>query len=163
MLDTSFDRDSMDSLESSQETSQGSLIQRQEGNKTIILSPGLAREQEESSSQISISSSSWVHVGGEVATVRVVQEVNGNMVHQGTNVEQEQEEPVKPPRLKKLARQQSKQELLRAKGFGQVCPSLLLLSSCYPVLRASLQPSCLESRPRQSRVSACSPGKGSNK
>ena len=66
--------------------------------------------------------------------MRVVQEVNGN--HPGDKEEEEEEmeeekkeeveEPVKPPRLKKLARQQSKQELLRAKGFGQV---ILLFNS----------------------------------
>ena len=70
---------------------------------------------------MSISSSSWLQVGGgvdhqQVQRVHVVQEeINGE-----EEKKEEVEEPVKPPRLKKLARQQSKQELLRAKGFGQV-------------------------------------------
>ena len=79
---------------------------------------------------MSISSSSWLQVGGgvdqvdqvdqdqRVQRVHVVQEeVNGEEKKEDV---EEVEEPVKPPRLKKLARQQSKQELLRAKGFGQV-------------------------------------------
>ena len=70
-----------------------------------------------------------------VQRVRVVQEVNGNQpvdreIEEEEEMEEEKkeevEEPVKPPRLKKLARQQSKQELLRAKGFGQV---ILLFNS----------------------------------
>ena len=72
---------------------------------------------------MSISSSSWLQVGGgvdqRVQRVHVVQEeVNGE--EEKKEEVEEVEEPVKPPRLKKLARQQSKQELLRAKGFGQV-------------------------------------------
>ena len=89
------------------------------------------REAErEEAGKVSISSSSWVQVGGGgdkegVQRVRVVQEVNGNQPVDREEEEEEEkkeevEEPVKPPRLKKLARQQSKQELLRAKGFGQV-------------------------------------------
>ena len=71
---------------------------------------------------MSISSSSWLQVGGGVDQVdQGVQRVH--VVQEEVNGEEEKEEveePVKPPRLKKLARQQSKQELLRAKGFGQV-------------------------------------------
>ena len=87
------------------------------------------REAErEEAGRVSISSSSWLQVGGGVdqvdqvdqgvQRVHVVQEeVNGE---EEKKEKEEVEEPVKPPRLKKLARQQSKQELLRAKGFGQV-------------------------------------------
>ena len=128
-----------------------SVIESQEG-RTIILSPGMAlirytftafflkfpplplsfalslftapREAErEEAGRVSISSSSWLQVGGgvdqRVQRVHVVQEeVNGE--EEKKEEVEEVEEPVKPPRLKKLARQQSKQELLRAKGFGQV-------------------------------------------
>ena len=103
------------------------------------------REAErEEAGKVSISSSSWVQVGGGgdkegVQRVRVVQEVNGNQPVDREEEEEEEEEkkeeveePVKPPRLKKLARQQSKQELLRAKGFGQVIhpiPSIHLEST----------------------------------
>ena len=85
------------------------------------------REAErEEAGRVSISSSSWLQVGGGVdqvdqgvQRVHVVQEeVNGE--EEKKEEVEEVEEPVKPPRLKKLARQQSKQELLRAKGFGQV-------------------------------------------
>ena len=148
-VDTSFDRDSMESVEQEdEEEKQKSVIESQEG-RTIILSPGMAlirytftafflkfpplplsfalslftapREAErEEAGRVSISSSSWLQVGGgldqRVQRVHVVQEeVNGEEEKKEVG-----EEPVKPPRLKKLARQQSKQELLRAKGFGQV-------------------------------------------
>ena len=82
------------------------------------------REAErEEAGRVSISSSSWLQVGGGVDQVdQGVQRVH--VVQEEVNGEEEKkeevEEPVKPPRLKKLARQQSKQELLRAKGFGQV-------------------------------------------
>ena len=74
---------------------------------------------------MSISSSSWLQVGGGVDQVDQDQRVQRvHVVQEEVNREEEKkeevEEPVKPPRLKKLARQQSKQELLRAKGFGQV-------------------------------------------
>merc|ERR1719361_1406101 len=117
----------MESIEQ-EEKEEKSVIERQEG-RTIILSPGMAllREAErEEAGKVSISSSSWVQVGGGdkegVQRVHVVQEVNGNQVVDKEGEEdkkEEVEEPVKPPRLKKLARQQSKQEMLRAKGFGQ--------------------------------------------
>merc|ERR1719361_969321 len=117
----------MESIEQ-EEKEEKSVIEGQEG-RTIILSPGMAllREAErEEAGKVSISSSSWVQVGGGdkegVQRVHVVQEVNGNQVVDKEGEEdkkEEVEEPVKPPRLKKLARQQSKQELLRAKGFGQ--------------------------------------------
>ena len=152
-VDTSFDRDSMESVEQEDEVEEEkSVIESQEG-RTIILSPGMAlirytftaffsqipplsfslslftapREAErEEAGRVSISSSSWLQVGGgvdqvdqvdqRVQRVHVVQEE----VNEEEKKEEEVEEPVKPPRLKKLARQQSKQELLRAKGFGQV-------------------------------------------
>ena len=151
-VDTSFDRDSMESVEQEDEVEERkSVIESQEG-RTIILSPGMAlirytftafflkfpplplsfalslftapREAErEEAGRVSISSSSWLQVGGgvdqRVQRVHVVQEeVNGE--EEKKEEVEEVEEPVKPPRLKKLARQQSKQELLRAKGFGQV-------------------------------------------
>ena len=46
---------------------------------------------------------------------------------------------MKPPRLKKLARQQSKQELLRAKGFGLGKSSLALVAGEAPKTIKGLQ------------------------
>ena len=65
-----------------------------EGEKTII---GITNIPV-SNSRVTISSSSWINVEAEPPLPT--------------------EEPIKPPRLKKIARQQSKQELLRDKGFG---------------------------------------------
>ena len=74
------------------------MVIQSEGEKTIIVSSGISNIPV-SGSRVTISSSSWINV-----------EAESNIVHQ--------EEPVKPPRLKKIARQQSKQDMLRDKGFG---------------------------------------------
>ena len=105
------------------------------------------REAErEEAGKVSISSSSWVQVGGGdkegVQRVHVVQEVNGNQVVDKEG-EEEVEEPVKPPRLKKLARQQSKQELLRAKGFGQVSEYILSITFQPTESQSIFSSSCL--------------------
>lgn len=109
------------------------------------------REAErEEAGKVSISSSSWVQVGGGdkdgVQRVHVVQEVNGNQVVDKEGEEdkkEEVEEPVKPPRLKKLARQQSKQELLRAKGFGQVSEYILSITFQPTESQSIFSSSCL--------------------
>ena len=113
------------------------------------------REAErEEAGKVSISSSSWVQVGGGdkegVQRVHVVQEVNGNQVVDKEGEEEveedkkeEVEEPVKPPRLKKLARQQSKQELLRAKGFGQVSEYILSITFQTTESQSIFSSSCL--------------------
>ena len=93
-------------------------------------------------SQVSISSSSWVHVGGGEAAEhgeREGREVSEEREEKEELEEKEDDEPVKPPRLKKLARQQSKQELLRAKGFGQVKSSLALAAGEAPKTIKGLQ------------------------
>ena len=117
LLDTEhdFDRDSIDGAPAEAAARAGPVIQTH-GGKTVILSPGVARDQAEAADQQSkvfISSSSWINV-----TSCGEGEGGGEEAAQLT-----QQEPVKPPRLKKLARQQSKQELLRAKGFGSAAAS----------------------------------------
>ena len=110
----------------------------------------MPREAErEEAGKVSISSSSWVQVGGACAKEGVQRvRVNGNQPAEREEeleeVEEEKkeevEEPVKPPRLKKLARQQSKQELLRAKGFGQVIHPIPSIHSG-PLILIYFQPS----------------------
>ena len=107
-LDTSFDRDSIDSVRTEPTDRHSGPVIQNHGEKTIILSPAVALFQaEETESQannkVSISSSSWINIAGQETNIPTVAPSS---------------EPVKPPRLKKLARQQSKQEMLRAKGFG---------------------------------------------
>ena len=140
-LDISFDRDSIefdDSLRSSHNT--GSVIQNH-GEKTIILSPAVALSkcvgESQAESKIFISSSSWINIDGQSdskANINIKEDniidnnrvtiINGsaganeNIADMTEQTPAETQEPVKPPRLKKLARQQSKQEMLRAKGFG---------------------------------------------
>ena len=94
----------------------------------------LREAEREEAGKVSISSSSWVQVGGGSAKEGVQRvRVNGNQAANRVEEEVEEEkkeeveEPVKPPRLKKLARQQSKQELLRAKGFGQVIHPMMMM------------------------------------
>ena len=94
----------------------------------------LREAEREEAGKVSISSSSWVQVGGGCAKEGVQRvRVNGNQPADRVEEEVEEEkkdeveEPVKPPRLKKLARQQSKQELLRAKGFGQVIHPMMMM------------------------------------
>ena len=127
LVDTSFDRDSIDSeyqMEdkrlSSQHSVSGSVIQN-DGKKTIILSPAMAAvaQSKQTESKIYISSSSWINIEGGVSNGQLSSSVHiGAEDGGGGGGGVEGEEPVKPPRLKKLARQQSKQEMLRAKGFG---------------------------------------------
>ena len=91
-------------------------------------------------SQVSISSSSWVHVGGgEGAEQGEARQVTEEREEKEELEEREGDEPVKPPRLKKLARQQSKQELLRAKGFGLGKSSLALVAGEAPKTIKGLQ------------------------
>ena len=128
-----FDSDSIDgfqTLEDPRMAKSGSIIQNH-GEKTIILSPAMAQSkaagESQSESKIFISSSSWINIDadscpgqpgvsenneGEESRVTIV--TSGDPETPGPGIS----EPVKPPRLKKLARQQSKQEMLRAKGFG---------------------------------------------
>ena len=139
VIDTSFDRDSINSVDSHQlvESSHnsGSVIQNH-GEKTIILSPALAQSKaqasvgDQSENKIFISSASWINIDGlaengrhvdviKSPEIHLVSDGNGNCADlSNINMTQQNIEPVKPPRLKKLARQQSKQEMLRAKGFG---------------------------------------------
>ena len=97
--DSSFDRDS---IVEEEEAGQDAPVIHKEGERTIIMSPGLVANAE---SRVYISSSSWINIESGSGFVSST-DIGGP------------EEPVKPPRLKKIARQQSKQELLRAKGFG---------------------------------------------
>ena len=126
----SFDQDSIDVSQDDLKPFSGSIIQSH-GEKTIILSPAVAQSKAagESDSKIFISSSSWINIDTdnqqdhdykEAASTRdTVTIVGGESIADMSTAEQsEGTEPVKPPRLKKLARQQSKQEMLRAKGFG---------------------------------------------
>ena len=117
LIDTEhdFDRDSIDGLPAEAAARAGPVIQTH-GGKTVILSPAVARDQAEAAdlqSKVFISSSSWINVTS-------CGEGEGE---DGAQLTQQPQEPVKPPRLKKLARQQSKQELLRAKGFGSAAAS----------------------------------------
>ena len=123
LADTSFDRDSIDSeyqVEDKRLSSQssGPVIQN-DGKKTIILSPAMAAvaQTKHTESKIYISSSSWINIEGSDSLASSVGGQSSSVTI-GQEESQEGEEPVKPPRLKKLARQQSKQEMLRAKGFG---------------------------------------------
>jgi len=147
VMDTSFDRDSINSVDShhseesyisSHNSGSGSVIQNH-GEKTIILSPALAQsrvvpkgvDQNQIENKIFISSASWINIDGlsenvhsvgviNSPEIHIVSEENGNCADvSDINMTEQNPEPVKPPRLKKLARQQSKQEMLRAKGFGQ--------------------------------------------
>ena len=121
----SFDQDSIDVEDDL--LSSGSIIQNH-GEKTIILSPGMAQSKvSENDSKIFISSSSWINIDGSNDRVSVSSVVSGEKNNSADTTPGNTElasssdsapEPVKPPRLKKLARQQSKQEMLRAKGFG---------------------------------------------
>eukprot|EP00090_Calanus_glacialis_P035526 TRINITY_DN6063_c0_g1_i1.p1 TRINITY_DN6063_c0_g1~~TRINITY_DN6063_c0_g1_i1.p1 ORF type:complete len:1713 (-),score=279.68 TRINITY_DN6063_c0_g1_i1:339-4958(-) len=146
VMDTSFDRDSINSVDShhyqeshisSHNSGSGSVIQNH-GEKTIILSPALAQsralpkgvDQNQSENKLFISSASWINIDGlsenvhsvgviKSPEIHIVSEENGNCADlSNINMTEQSLEPVKPPRLKKLARQQSKQEMLRAKGFG---------------------------------------------
>ena len=115
LIDTEhdFDRDSIDGLPAEAAARAGPVIQTH-GGKTVILSPAVARDQAEAAdlqSKVFISSSSWINV------------TSCGEGEDGAQLTQQPQEPVKPPRLKKLARQQSKQELLRAKGFGSAAAS----------------------------------------
>ena len=127
-----FDRDSIDGFQALDDsrTVTGSIIQNH-GQKTIILSPAMAQSkttgESHSESKIFISSSSWINIDtdcgpgqaeslseSEESRVTIVSTADPETLRQTADAA----EPVKPPRLKKLARQQSKQEILRAKGFG---------------------------------------------
>ena len=128
LADTSmdFDRDSIDGFQDeSRMATSGSIIQNN-GEKTIILSPAMAQskvagEPQSGESKIFISSSSWINIDTDSAVNneerRVTIVSSGDPETPGA-ADTHTSEPVKPPRLKKLARQQSKQEMLRAKGFG---------------------------------------------
>ncbi len=128
-----FDSDSIDgfqTLEDPRMAKSGPIIQNH-GEKTIILSPAMvlskAAGESQSESKIFISSSSWINIeadscpgqpgvseNNEGKESRVTIVTSGDPETPGPGIS----EPVKPPRLKKLARQQSKQEMLKAKGFG---------------------------------------------
>lgn len=126
-----FDSDSIDgfqTLDDSGMATSGSIIQNH-GEKTIILSPAMAQSQaageSQSESKIFISSSSWINIDtdscpGQPGVNNESDESRVTIVSSGDpeTLGAADTEPVKPPRLKKLARQQSKQEMLRAKGFG---------------------------------------------
>ena len=125
----SFDQDSIDVSQDDLKPFSGSIIQSH-GEKTIILSPAVAQSKAagESDSKIFISSSSWINIDTDTqpdhdykeagSTRDTVTIVGGESSIADMTEQCEGTEPVKPPRLKKLARQQSKQEMLRAKGFG---------------------------------------------
>ena len=135
LVDTSFDRDSIDSEYQLEDwAGSGSVIQN-DGKKTIILSPAMAAvaQSGQAESKIYISSSSWINIqgsagpGGQESQARLAGQSSSVIINPDTHIvsdSEQSEEPVKPPRLKKLARQQSKQEMLRAKGFGQNISSL---------------------------------------
>ena len=111
LSDTSFDRDSI--VEESSQVISGSVIHK-EGEKTIIRSSGMVESNTGLENRVYISSSSWINIesGSQGSNFVSSTEMGGDVGEECTL------EPVKPPRLKKIARQQSKQELLRAKGFG---------------------------------------------
>ena len=130
LADTSFDRDSIESEYQLEDwAGSGSVIQN-DGKKTIILSPAMAAvaQSGQAESKIYISSSSWINIqgsagpGGAGSLASMTGQASSVIINPDTHVvsdSEQSEEPIKPPRLKKLARQQSKQEMLRAKGFGQ--------------------------------------------
>ena len=130
LADTSFDRDSIEGEYQLEDWSvSGSVIQN-DGKKTIILSPAMAAvaQSAQAESKIYISSSSWINIqgsagpGGTGSQGSLGGQSSSVIINPDTHIvsdSEQSEEPVKPPRLKKLARQQSKQEMLRAKGFGQ--------------------------------------------
>ena len=103
--DILLDKDSSDVTEINN-LSTKSVI-HSEGDKTIILSSGLVNIGKNSTGDdtcnVTISSSSWINIENGNASVSSTSSL-------GASGDVRLDEPVKPPRLKKLARQQSKQE-----------------------------------------------------
>ena len=91
-----------------------------EGDKTIILSSGLVSQNSSQAAtgnrqdtcNVTISSSSWINIENGNANVTAN---SGTVIANAGEIRLD--EPVKPPRLKKLARQQSKQEAMRSKSL----------------------------------------------
>ena len=93
-----------------------------EGDKTIILSSGLVSQNSsqvattgnrQDTCNVTISSSSWINIENGTANITA----NSGAAIAANGGEIRLDEPVKPPRLKKLARQQSKQEAMRSKSL----------------------------------------------